>query len=148
MQIDSSSVRSYLASIPDERQEAFGKLRTTILNHIPSGFNEEINYGMIGYVVPHNLYPAGYHCDPKLPLPFANIACQKNFIGFYHMGLYADPSLHEWFIKEYTSMCKYKIDMGKSCIRLKRMDDIPYELFAELMQKWLRRSGFRFMKRM
>ncbi|MBL4703560.1 MAG: DUF1801 domain-containing protein [Flavobacteriales bacterium] len=99
------------------------------------GFSEELNYGMPGYVVPHSLYPAGYHCAPELPLPFASFASQKNFIGFYHMGLYADPELLEWFVSEYPKHCKRKLDMGKSCIRFKKMDDIPYKLLGELMAK-------------
>jgi hypothetical protein len=94
-----------------------------------------MSYGMVGYVVPHDVYPDGYHCDPKLPLPFMSIAAQKNFIGFYHMGVYAQPSLHDWFVEEYGKRCKYKLDMGKSCVRLKKMEDIPYDLIAELVSK-------------
>ena len=101
----------------------------------PAGFNEELNYGMPGWVVPHSLYPGGYHVNPKLPLPFASIASQKNFIGFYHMGVYANPELLAWFKEEYGKRCKYKLDMGKSCVRLKRMDDIPFDLIGELMSR-------------
>jgi hypothetical protein len=99
------------------------------------GFEERMSYGMIGYVVPKSLYPAGYHCDPKLPLPFVNIASQKNFIALYHMGIYTNPELLQWFQSEYAQQCKYKLDMGKSCVRFKRMDDIPFDLIAELMGK-------------
>ncbi|MDC0561909.1 DUF1801 domain-containing protein, partial [Bacteroidia bacterium] len=106
-----------------------------INKNIPSGFEECINYGMIGYVVPKSVYPAGYHADPSLPLPFANIASQKNFIALYHMGIYSDPDMLKWFQTEYAQHCKYKLDMGKSCIRFKRMDDIPFDLIAKLMGK-------------
>lgn len=135
MQIKVNTVDKYLEKIPIERTKYFCKLRDMILSNIPEGFVEQINYGMIGYVVPHNIYPDGYHCDPHLPLPFVNIASQKHFIGLYHMGIYASPELHNWFVKEYPKHNKYKLDMGKSCIRFKKMDQIPYDLVGELMQK-------------
>ena len=111
------------------------KLRETILNNIPSGFEETISYGMIGYVVPHSIYPGGYHADTTLPLPFINIASQKNYIALYHSGIYADPELHDWFVKEYPKYCNTKLDMGKSCVRFKKVDQIPYELIARLVKK-------------
>ena len=135
MQLNAKSVKEYLEKLPQERIEHFKKLRKTILANLPKGFVEQINYGMIGYVVPHDIYPAGYHCDPKLPLPFANIASQKNFIGFYHMGIYSNPELLEWFVKEYPKYSDTKLDMGKSCVRFKKMDKIPYELIGRLMRK-------------
>lgn len=121
--------------MPSERQEAFSKLRDIILENLPEGFEECMSYGMIGYVVPKRTYPNGYHVNPDLPLPFLNIASQKNFIAFYHSGIYAIPELYDWFVKEYPKHSKYKLDMGKSCVRFKRMDAIPYELLAELLQK-------------
>lgn len=135
MQIKAENPEDYIEKIPEDRQAAFSKLRQTVLDNIPVGFEECMNYGMIGYVVPKSIYPAGYHVTPEAPLPFANLASQKNFIGFYHMGVYANPELYKWFTKEYAKQCKYKLDMGKSCVRLKRMDDIPYELIGQLMQK-------------
>ena len=129
------TVEDYIANVPEERREAFIKLRETILSSIPDGFEECINYGMIGYVVPHSVYPDGYHCSPELPLPFANIANQKNFIGFYHMGIYAQPDLLKWFQDEYPNHSKYKLNMGKSCVRFKRVNDIPYDLIGEVMTK-------------
>lgn len=135
MQSKSSTVEAYLLEIPEERAEYFNKLRNVIIKNIPKGFEETMSYGMIGYVVPHKLYPAGYHCDPKLPLPFVSIVSQKNFIALYHMGIYANPKLLEWFVSEYPKHCKTKLDMGKSCIRFKKMDDIPHKLIGELMQK-------------
>ncbi len=135
MQSKSTSVNEYLSEIPNERVESFSKLRDVILKNIPKGFEEVMSYGMIGYVVPHKTYPAGYHCDPKLPLPFTNIASQKNFIALYHMGIYANPNLLNWFVNEYPKHCKSKLDMGKSCIRFKKMDDIPFKLIGELMKK-------------
>lgn len=130
-----STVKDYIDALPEERVKPFKKLRSMIKKNLPNGFKEEMNYGMVGYVVPHSIYPDGYHCDKALPLPFANIANQKNFIGLYHMGLYATPELKEWFIDSYGQACKYKLDMGKSCIRLKKTEDIPYELIGELMTK-------------
>ena len=135
MKIEAKNVNEYLDKIPNERKDSFNKLRETIIENLPNGFSECINYGMIGYVVPHTLYPNGYHCDPKLPLPFANIASQKNFIAFHHMGIYANQEILDWFVAEYPKHCKYKLDMGKSCIRFKRIDDIPFKLIGELMTK-------------
>ena len=135
MQSKAKDIETYLKEVPSERQEAFSKLRDTILENLPEGFEECMSYGMIGYVVPKRTYPNGYHVNPDLPLPFLNIASQKNFIAFYHSGIYAIPELYDWFVKEYPKHSKYKLDMGKSCVRFKRMDAIPYELLAELLQK-------------
>lgn len=135
MQSQSKTVEGYIKEVPSERLEAFTTLRNTILKNIPKGFEECMSYGMIGYVVPHKIYPAGYHCDPKIPLPFVSIASQKNFIAFYHMGIYANPELLAWFVEEYPKHCKTKLDMGKSCIRFKKPDDIPFKLIAELLKK-------------
>ena len=125
----------YIAQLADDRKKAMTDLRQVIIDNIPEGFTEVISYGTIGYVVPHAIYPGGYHCDPKLPLPFINIASQKNFIAVYHMGLYADEHLLKWFIEEYPKYCSGKLDMGKSCIRFKRIDQIPYPLLSELVKK-------------
>ena len=107
----------------------------TVRENIPKGFSEELSYGIPAWVVPHSLYPKGYHCSPELPLPFVSIASQKNFIALYHMGIYATPELLQWFVGEYPKHCKRKLDMGKSCIRFKNIDDIPFELIGKLMQK-------------
>ncbi|MGK0316098.1 MAG: hypothetical protein ACI86M_002330 [Saprospiraceae bacterium] len=128
-------IEDYIANIPEERVAPFMKLKETIISNLPSGFEECLNYNMIGYVVPHSTYPDGYHCDPKLPLPFINIANQKGFIALYHMGIYADPELYDWFVGEYPKHSKYKLDMGKSCVRFKKVDHIPYDLIAELIKK-------------
>lgn len=136
MTIKAASVKEYLENIPEERKAAFNRLRDTIVENIPKGFEECLNYGMIGYVVPLSTYPDGYHCNPKLPLPFANIASQKNFIALYHSGVYANPEVYKWFVEEYPKHCKYKLDMGKSCVRFKKIEDIPYDLIAQLMQKF------------
>lgn len=135
MQSKATTVSEYINELPADRKEAIQKLREIILKNIPKGFSEGIGYGMMGYSVPHSIYPNGYHCDPKLPLPFAGMASQKNFVAFYHMGIYANPALLEWFVGEYPKHCKSKLDMGKSCIRFKKMDQIPYELIGELMSK-------------
>lgn len=135
MQSKAKTVDQYLTELPADRREAMNKLRKIILENLPKGFEERMNYGMIGYIVPHSLYPNGYHCDPKLPLPFINIASQKNFVAVYHMGIYADKNLLEWFTKEYSKDSKNKIDMGKSCLRFKKMDQIPFELIGKLASK-------------
>lgn len=135
MKYKANNPEEYIAQVPEERQGALQKLRKLMLDNLPEGFEEQMSYGMIGYVVPHSIYPAGYHCTPELPLPFVSFASQKNFIGFYHMGIYASPELLDWFVGEYPKHCKRKLDMGKSCIRFKKIDDIPYELLAELVQK-------------
>lgn len=135
MQSKAATVEAYLNELPEERQQALSRLREVILKNLPKGFSEGMGYGMVGYSVPHTLYPAGYHCDPKLPLPFISLASQKNFIALYHMGIYADPELLEWFTKEYPKHSKTKPDMGKSCIRFKKINDIPYDLIAALVKK-------------
>lgn len=130
-----SSIKEYLEAIPEERKAPIQKLRETILSNLPKGFEEAFGYGMIGYVVPKSLYPAGYHCTPELPLPFMGMASQKNFISFYHMGMYADKALLDWFVSEYAKVVKTKLDMGKSCVRFKKPDQIPYNLIGELVRK-------------
>lgn len=135
MQSKSTTPNDYVNEIPEERKEAFQKLRKTILDNMPSELEECISYGMIGFVVPHSLYPAGYHCDPKLPLPFVSLASQKNFIALYHMGIYAKKELLDWFVAEFPKHSSKKLDMGKSCIRFKKPEDIPFELIGQLMQK-------------
>jgi uncharacterized protein YdhG (YjbR/CyaY superfamily) len=125
----------YIKELPSDRKEAITQLRNTVLKNLPTGFKETMSYGMLGYVVPHEIYPGGYHCDPKLPLPFANIASQKNFIAFYHMGVYAMPELLKWFTTEYAKQSLAKLDMGKSCMRFKKPDQIPYKLIGELIKK-------------
>lgn len=125
----------YIQAVDAERRAAFLKLREVVSTHIPTDFQEEMSYGMIGYVVPHTLYPAGYHCDPQLPLPFVSIAAQKNFIALYHMGMYASPELLNWWVSEFPKHSKHKLDMGKSCIRFKNVSEIPFDLVAQLMQK-------------
>ena len=129
------SVNSYLSSLPADRQEVMDELHKTIRKNLPKGFEEGISSGMICYYVPHSKYPNGYHCNPKQPLPFVSLASQKNFIALYHMGLYAMPDLLQWFTTEYPKHSKTKLDMGKSCIRFKKPDQVPIKLIAELMQK-------------
>ncbi|MDI5896352.1 DUF1801 domain-containing protein [Flavobacterium algoritolerans] len=135
MQSTATTVSAYLEEIPEERKDALKKLREIILKNIPKGFVEQMTYGMIGYVVPHSIYPNGYHCTPELPLPFISFASQKNFIALYHMGIYANPELLNWFVTEYPKHSTQKLDMGKSCIRFKKANQIPFELIAELAQK-------------
>lgn len=134
----------YENQLADDRKGVMARLRQTITKHLPPGFEETISYGMIGYVVPKSIYPAGYHCKTDEPLPFLSIASQKNFIALYHMGMYADEKLLHWFQNEYPKHAKSKLDMGKSCVRFKKMDDIPFDLIAELAEKisvddWIKR---------
>ncbi len=135
MQSKATTVEEYITELPADRREAISKLREEIKKNLPKGFKEQMSYGMIGYVVPHSLYPPGYHCTPKLPLPFMNIASQKNFIAVYNMFVYGDPALYKWFVDEYAKTGAGKLDMGKSCIRFKNVSKIPYGLIGELAGK-------------
>lgn len=135
MNYKAATPAEYITKLPEDRQPVVSKIRQTILKNLPKGFEEQMSYGMLGYVVPHSIYPDGYHCDTKLPLPFINLASQKNFVALYHSGIYAEKKLLDWFIAEYPKHCNRKLDMGKSCVRFKYMDDIPYELLAELCTK-------------
>lgn len=135
MQYNAETVEQYLEEVPKERLTYFEKLRNIIRENIPEGFEEEFSYGMIGYVVPHSIYPKGYHASPDKPLPFVNLASQKNHIALYHMGLYSDPKLLDWFQNEYKKHSDSKLDIGKSCIRFKNPKKIPFELIGELMKK-------------
>ena len=135
MTSDAKTVLAYLEELSAERKSAVTALRAEVLKNLPAGFKENMGYGMIGYAVPHDVYPPGYHCDPSLPLPFAGIASQKNFIAFYHMGIYADPKLLKWFVDAWQKFTPGKLDMGKSCLRFKKPEQIPYKLIGELMSK-------------
>lgn len=135
MQSKAKTTKEYLDSLPADRKKPMTELRNTINKNIPKGFSEGMGYGMTGWSVPHSIYPDGYHCDPKSPLPFMGIASQKNFIAVYNMGVYSDPKLLKWFTSEFPKHSKSKLDMGKSCIRFKKMDDIPIKLIGELASK-------------
>ena len=135
MKTPGNTVQEILMNVPQDRLEPFNKLHEVIMKNLPKGFEPAISYGGLGYVVPHTIYPAGYHCKPSEPVPFAGIASQKGSINFYHMGIYAVPALLAWFQQEYPKHTKHKLDMGKSCVRFKKMDDIPYKLIGELMKK-------------
>ena len=135
MRSKATDVNEYVDELPNERKDAINQLRNIFKNNLPPGFEETMSCGMIGYVVPLSIYPNGYHCTPGQPLPFINIASQKNFIAIYHMGLYSNKKLLDWFLSEYPKHSKSKLDMGKSCIRFKKMEDIPYDLIAKLAQK-------------
>ena len=135
MRSEAKTVTEYLSSLPEDRQVPMDKLYKAIKKNLPKGFKEGMGYGMMGWDVPHSLYPPGYHCDPKQPLPFIGLASQKNFIAVYHMGIYSDPDLLKWFTTEFPKHSKRKLDMGKSCIRFKNMNDIPYDLIGELATK-------------
>jgi hypothetical protein len=135
MQSQAATPKEYIESLPEGRKPAMTELRKVIAKNIPKGFSEVMGYGMLGYVVPHSLYPSGYHCDPKQPLPFMGLASQKHFVAVYHMGIYADQALLKWFTGEYAKQSKTKLDMGKSCIRFKKPELIPFKLIGELAGK-------------
>lgn len=135
MKAQGNTVQEILSNVPEDRFEPFNRLHNVIVENLPEGFEPAISYGGLGYVVPHTLYLAGYHCKPEEPLPFAGIASQKGSINFYHMGIYANPVLLDWFVGEYPKHSKQKLDMGKSCVRFKKMEEIPFELIGELMKK-------------
>ncbi len=142
MQIKTDNPDEYIEKVPEDRKEAMTKLRKVIKENLPDGFEETMIYGMIGYVVPHSIYPDGYHVDPSLPLSFINIASQKNHIAIYHSGIYADNELMNWFTSEYSKYVQTKLDMGKSCIRFRNPDHIPFKLIGKLAakmtpQKWI-----------
>jgi uncharacterized protein YdhG (YjbR/CyaY superfamily) len=131
----STIIEQYLFELPEERKLPMNTLRNIIKNNIPDGFEEVMSYGMIGYVVPHSVYPNGYHCNPKLPLPYINIGSQKNFIVLHHLGIYGSNEILDWFISEYPKHAKHKLDMGKGCVRFKKVNEIPYLLIKELINK-------------
>jgi uncharacterized protein YdhG (YjbR/CyaY superfamily) len=135
MKSEAKTPKQYVDELSEDRKQAVEKLRKIILKNLPKGFEETMSYGMIGYVVPHSIYPDGYHCDPKLPLPFMTIGSQKNFIAVHHMGIYADPKLLEWFTQAHAKQINTKLDMGKGCLRFKKVETIPYELIGELASK-------------
>lgn len=128
-------INQYIMAQAPERQGALNQLLQTISSKLPPGFELQMQYNMMGFVVPKSLYPKGYHCAPEEPLPFMHIANQKHFIAVYHMGIYANPELLEWFVSSYEALNIGKLDMGKSCIRFKKMDKIPYDLIGELATK-------------
>jgi hypothetical protein len=135
MTSDAKNPDEYINSLPEDRKIAMEKLRNVILKNLPKGFQEGMGYGMMGYSVPHSIYPKGYHCKPTDPLPFMGFASQKNSINFYHMGIYANKELYDWFVAEYPKYSTRKLDMGKSCMRFKKFEDIPFDLIGELVTK-------------
>ena len=149
--MSTEKIEAYLTALPEDRKLVMNKLIAIMKKNLPKGFSMDFSYGMIGFCVPHDLYPKGYHCDPKIPLPFVSIASQKNFIALYHMGIYAEPILLQWFQDEYPKHVKSKLDMGKSCIRFKKMEEIPYDLIGDLMKKmspkeWIALYESKFVK--
>ncbi len=151
MQSKAITPEEYMNSLPEDRKEIIAAIRKEILKNLPKGFTEVMNYGMLGYVVPHSIYPAGYHCDTKLPLPFINLSSQKSHIALYHMGIYADKDMLDWFTAEFAKLSKKKLDMGKSCIRFKKPEDVPVKLIGQLVSKmsvkdWINKYEAAFKK--
>lgn len=141
MRSNAQTPKEYIDSLPEDRKPVMSAIRKAIKKNLPKGFKEVMSYGMLGWVVPHSLYSAGYHCDPKMPLPFINLASQKNHIAVYHMGFYGP--LLEWLKSEWPDHSTRKLDMGKCCLRFKKIDDIPVTLIGELCtrmtpQEWIR----------
>jgi hypothetical protein len=152
MTSDAKNPEEYINSLPEDRKIYIEKLRNVILKNLPKGFQEGMNYGMMGYCVPHSIYPKGYHCKPTDPLPFMGFASQKNSINFYHMGIYANKELYDWFVAEYPKYSTRKLDMGKSCIRFKKFEEIPFDLIGELVTKisvedWIATYEAAFLKK-
>lgn len=142
MQSTAETPDEYIAGLPEDRKAAISALRKVINDHLPKGFKETIGYGHMGWVVPHETYPAGYHCDPTQPLAFMGIASQKNHIAVYSMCLYGEVKELDWFRAEWPKHSKKKLNMGKSCIRFTKLEDIPLELIGELAsrvtpQQWI-----------
>jgi hypothetical protein len=135
MQSKAPTPQVYMEELPADRKAPLSKLRQTILHNIDPRFEECMNYGMLGYVVPHRIYPDGYHCNPEHPLPYMNLVSQKNYIAVYHAGMYTDKTICDWFVDAYPNHCSSRLDMGKSCVRFKKMEDIPYELIGQLAAK-------------
>ena len=135
MKIEANSVDEYMEAIPEERKDAMMRLRAVIVENLPPGFAETMQNNLPSFVVPRETYPPGYHTSPETPLPFISIASQKNFVAVYHMGVYSDPDTLEWFKEQYPKHSKRKLDMGKSCIRFKNLEHIPYDLIGELASK-------------
>jgi hypothetical protein len=134
MQSRARTVDEYLKSLPPDRREVISAVRKVILANLPEGYEECMSYGMIGYVVPHRIYPAGYHCDPSLPLPFANLASQKNHMALYLMCCYGDKATDQWFRKAWAAAGK-KLDMGKSCVRFKKLEDVSLEVIGQVIAR-------------
>lgn len=134
MQSKAKTVKQYLAELPDDRREALQAVRAAILKSLPKGYEEGMMYGAIGYYVPHSIYPPGYHCDPKLPLPFAGLASQKNYLTMSLMCVYADPEHGAWFRDAWVKAGK-KLDMGKACVRFKKADDVPLKVVGQAVKR-------------
>ena len=133
--MNKDSIKDYTNSLASDRKTTITQLINVIEQNIPKGFEKVMNYGMPSFVIPHSIYPNGYHCDTTLPLPFIGVSNQKSSISLHHMGLYADPELLNWFKSEYPKHSNTKLDMGKSCIRFKKFNEIPYELIGILSNK-------------
>jgi uncharacterized protein YdhG (YjbR/CyaY superfamily) len=134
MTSNAKTVEEYLAALPEDRREAIGQLRAVILQSLPQGYEETMQYGHIAYVVPHKLYPAGYHCNPADPLPYASLASQKSHMALYLMTVYGQPALAEWLREQYAAR-GLKLDMGKSCIRFKKLQQVPLDVIGEIIAK-------------
>ena len=134
MQSKAKNVEDYLAELPEDRRVAISSVRDAILKNLPEGFEEGMQYGMIGYYVPHSLYPDGYHCNPKQPLPFTHLASQKNYMSLYLMCICGDETLRDWFVAEWEKT-GLQLNMGKSCVRFKTLEDIPLKLIGQAIRK-------------
>lgn len=134
MKSTAATVEQYLAELPPVRREALEAVRAVILKNLPKGYEEGMQYGMIGYFVPHSVYPPGYHCDPTQPLPFASLASQKNYMSLYLMCIYGDPEHEAWFRQAWAETGK-KLDMGKSCVRFKKLEDLPLNLIGRAVKR-------------
>ena len=134
MKSTARTVDEYVKSLPEDRRAAISAIRKVILDNLPKGYQECMSYGMIGYVVPHSIYPKGYQCNPKLPLPFVNLGSQKNHMALYLMCIYGDAKTDQWLRKAWEKTGR-KLDRGKGCIRFKRLEDVPLEVVGQLIAR-------------
>lgn len=134
MQSKATTVAQYLAALPDDRRKTLDAVRRVIRKNLDKNFEEGIQYGMIGYYVPHRVYPPGYHCDPKQPLPYVALASQKNYMSLYLMCIYGHDELRDSFEAAWAKSGK-KLDMGKSCIRFKKLDDLALDVIGQAIKK-------------
>jgi hypothetical protein len=134
MKSDAKTVTEYLAGLPEDRRAVMAAVRKAILANLPEGYQEAMQYGMIGYSVPHSVYPAGYHCDPRQPLPYAMLGSQKNYMAIYLCNVYGHKETQEWFVTAYKATGK-RLDMGKSCVRFKKLEDLPLDVIGQVIAR-------------
>lgn len=145
MKSDATTVEAYLETLPTDRRAAIEAVRKVILENLDEGYEEGMQYGMIGYYVPHRVYPAGYHCDPKQPLPFATLGSQKGYMSVYLMCVYGHGATRSWFVDAWKKAGK-KLDMGRSCVRFKKLEDLALDVIGEAIRRVPARKYIEFVE--